>query len=275
MPIAGWVLAVLATVLWWRERARRERLRAQLLHRGWPREWPVPRIPLDALDPVFGPDRFGPTRATEVAFIGRGSLDVPGGTSDAEAWILSVLARRARGLFEFGTCTGKTSYLWARNAPADARVVTLTLAPEQRDAVAHTAGDDRRDERFAHRESVFTEFLYSGTDEAARITQLFGDSKQLDESPWFDFADVVFVDGSHAYSYVLSDSRKAMRIVRPGGLVLWHDYRGPSQTEGVYRALNELARTNALRHVDGTSLVAWRRPLDPAAPAPAQAPVLA
>jgi hypothetical protein len=30
---------------------------------------------------------------------------------------------------------------------------------------------------------------------------------------------------------------------------------------GVYAALNDLARTHALRHVEGSSLVAWRRPL--------------
>jgi hypothetical protein len=260
MMLAGWLVALLTGGLWVRERTRRERMRAQLLHRGWPTEWPIPRISLPQLDPIFTPGPFGPTVDTEVRLIGRGSMDVPGGTSDAEAWILSVLALRATALFEFGTCTGKTSYLWARNAPPDARIVTLTLAPEQRDGVQVESGDDRRDLRFARHESAFTEFLYSGTDVAHKVEQHFGDSKQFDESPYVDFADVVFVDGSHAHSYVRSDSAKAMRIVKPGGLVLWHDYRGPSLTVGVYAALNELARTHALRHVDGSSLVAWRRP---------------
>lgn len=261
MLLAGWVFTLIVGALWVRERTRRERMRAQLLHHGWPTEWPVTRIELPDLDPIFTPGPFGPTRDTEVRFIGRGSMDVPGGTSDAEAWILSVLALRATALFEFGTCTGKTSYLWARNAPPDARIVTLTLAPEQRDAVQAEAGDDRRDLRFARNESAFTEFLYTATEVADKVEQCFGDSKQFDESPYLDFADVVFVDGSHAHSYVVSDSEKAMRIVKPGGLVLWHDYRGPSLTVGVYTALNALARTHALRHVSGTSLVAWRRPL--------------
>jgi len=258
---AGWLIALGALALWLRERMRRERMRAQLLHRGWPREWPIARIALPALDPIFTPGPFGPTHATEVRLIGRGSMDVPGGTSDAEAWILSVLALHHTTFFEFGTCTGKTSYLWARNAPAYARIVTLTLAPEQRDSVQVEAGDDRRDLRFARHESAFTEFVYSHTDVAHKVEQHFGDSKQFDETPFLNFADVVFVDGSHARSYVVSDSAKAMRIVKPGGLVLWHDYRGPSLTVGVYRALNDLARTHDLRHVDGYSLVAWRRPL--------------
>ncbi len=253
-------IAVAAIALWMRERARRTRLRAQLLNRGWPRAWPLPMVSLPELDPVFTPDVFGPTRDTEVAFIGRGAMDVPGGTSDAEAWILAVLAKQAHGLFEFGTCTGKTSYLWARNAPPSARIVTLTLAPEQRDQVSVETADHSRDVRFARNESAFTEFVYSGTEVAHKVEQLFGDSKQFDETPYLNFADVVFVDGSHALSYVQSDSDKAMRIVKPGGLVLWHDYRGPDLTEGVFKALNALAETHTLRHVEGTSLVVWRRP---------------
>ena len=43
-------------------------------------------------------------------FIGRGSVMVPGGTSDTEAAILAVMATDAMRMFEFGTCTGKTTY---------------------------------------------------------------------------------------------------------------------------------------------------------------------
>jgi hypothetical protein len=93
-------------------------------------EWPIRRVLPEVVDPVLRPGPFGPTRDTEVAFIGRGPYVVDGGTSDAEAWILAVLAKRARTMFEFGTCTGKTAYLWARNSPTDARVITVTLAPE-------------------------------------------------------------------------------------------------------------------------------------------------
>lgn len=35
---------------------------------------------------------------------------VPGGTSDTEAAILAVMATDAMRMFEFGTCTGKTTY---------------------------------------------------------------------------------------------------------------------------------------------------------------------
>ena len=225
-------------------------------------EWPIRRVPPEEVDPVLRPGPFGPTRDTEVAFIGRGPYVVDGGTSDAEAWILAVLAKRARRMFEFGTCTGKTAYLWARNSPSDARVVTVTLAPDHLRDYKQEAADDPVDVQFALKESSHTEFLYSDSPVAAKVEQLFADSKALDVSPWAGRCDLVFVDGSHAYSYVVSDSAKALELVAPGGLVLWHDYAGPRHASGVYRALNELAQRLPLVRIEGTTLVAYRRPAE-------------
>ena len=114
--------------------------------------------------------------------------------------------------------------------------------------------------KFALRESSHTDFLYSGSPVAQKVQQLFGDSKTFDVSPWEGRCDLVFVDGSHAYSYVVSDSAKALELVAPGGLVLWHDYAGPRHAAGVYRALNELAQRLPLVRLEGTTLVAYRRP---------------
>ena len=223
-------------------------------------EWPIARVKPEVVDPVFRPGPFGPTRDTEVTFIGRGPYVVDGGTSDAEAWILAVLARRARLMFEFGTCTGKTAYLWARNSPPEAQVITLTLAPDLVASYRREFTDDASDIEFALKESTHTDFLYSGSPVAAKVTQLFGDSKTFDVSPWAGRCDVVFVDGSHAYSYVVSDSERALELVAPGGLVLWHDYAGPRHAPGVYRALSELAQRLPLVRLEGTTLVAYRRP---------------
>jgi hypothetical protein len=224
-------------------------------------EWPIPKVSPERIDPVFEPGPFGPGTRTEVAFVGRGPFVVEGGTSDAEAWILSVLAKRAQRMFEFGTCTGKTAYLLARNAPEGSRITTITLAPEERSEYHADAADDAGDVKYALRESAFTSFMYSGTPVESRIEQLFGDSKALDVTPWAGTCDLVFVDGSHAYSYVVSDSERALQLVRPGGLVLWHDYAGPRHSRGVFQALNELSRRLPLVRIDGTTLVAYRRPL--------------
>lgn len=232
-------------------------LRARQRQRGLFRRWPIPRITLDRLDARFRPDALGPTLATEITFVGRGTLRVPGGTSDAEAWILAVVAKDARVMFEFGTCTGKTAYLWARNQPAGGTVTTLTLPAEQADQVPGARGDDPVALTYAREESRISGFLYSGTAAEERILQVLGDSKAFDERPYAGRCDVVFVDGSHAYSYVVSDSAKALTMVRPGGLVLWHDYS--PECAGVFRALNELAQRLPLVHIEGTTLVAHRR----------------
>lgn len=259
MILAGVVLAVVfvaALSMAWaylRDRARRK-------GRGVFARWPIPQMPVHELDAAFRPGPLGPTLDAEATLIaGTDLLRVLGGTSDVEAWILAVLSKRARLMFEFGTASGRTAYLWARNSPPDATVVTLTLRAGDRDAYQRERGDAGSDVRNALAESAFSTFYYSGTPVESKVLQLYGDSKALDESPWAGRCDLVFVDGSHARSYVESDSRKALRLVRPGGLVLWHDYRGP-RLPGVYGALNALARELPLRHVAGTSLVAYRSP---------------
>ena len=232
--------------------------RAQVKQKGSFSAWPIKTISLPEIDPVFKTNEFGPTLETTVKFIGRGHLIVPGGTSDAEAWVLSVLAKNAKQIFEFGTCTGKTSYLMALNSPQDTQVTTLTLPPDQVNNYTVDPTDSKRATKNALSESAFTSFLYSGTPEEKKISQVFGDSKHFDERPFEGKMDLIFIDGSHALSYVFSDSKKAFAMVKPGGLILWHDYRGPYQNKDVYRALNKLSKEKKLFLIEGTSFIAHR-----------------
>jgi predicted O-methyltransferase YrrM len=175
--------------------------------------------------------------------------------------VLAVLSKHIDRAFEFGTCTGKTAYLWARNSQPNARITTLTLAPEQAKSASYGAGDSRKAGKRAEDESAFTKFLYSGTDVESKITQLYGDSKEFDETPYAGSCDLVFIDGSHAYSYVESDTQKALRMLRPGGVIVWHDYRWPGgSAKGVYEYLNRLRAELPLKHLRGTNMVAYRAP---------------
>jgi len=225
---------------------------------------PVPAIAVavEHLDPVFAPHPvFRPTLAAEVRFVGRGAMHVLGGTTDLESWVLAVLAKGARRLFEFGTCTGKTTYLWAVNAPPDARVTTLPLPPEAAGRITRRSADEAEAVDIAAGESRCTEFLYTGTEVESKVTQLFADSLMVDETPYVDSCDRVFVDGAHSYTYVASDLAKALRMVRPGGLVLWHDYYGSGDlTWGPHRYLAELAARLPIVRLEGTSLAVYRRP---------------
>lgn len=219
----------------------------------------IKAVPIEEFDPGFAVGQTGPSPAT--AFQSIPSYKVIGSIDDIESWILCNFSKTAKRVFEFGTCTGKTAYLMALNAPPDARITTLTLGPEQIAQYATGKSDDGEDTSSAINESVFDKFFYTGTPVASKIEQLFADSKHFDETPYAGQFDLIFVDGSHAKSYVESDSQKALRMVKPGGIVLWHDYRGPERTQGVFLSLNELEKKIPLVHIKHTCLVAYRRPL--------------
>jgi predicted O-methyltransferase YrrM len=65
---------------------------------------------------------------------------------------------------------------------------------------------------------------FAGAPQAARIHQLYGDSRAFDFSPWAGRVDLVLVDGGHEPDVVTADSRHAFELLRPGGLIIWDDY---------------------------------------------------
>lgn len=150
--------------------------------------------------------------------------------------------------FEIGTSNGKTSWMVANNIPT-ASVYTL-------DFPSIEAADEAELE--LTREHFFDVYdkgsSFANTPEKDRIDQLFGDSATFDFSPYRGKIDVVFVDGSHTYSYVKSDTKRAFEMLRRGGTVIWDDYPGHS---GVYALLHEIAPTlsHPLWHIAGTRLV--------------------
>ena len=121
-----------------------------------------------------------------------GSHSMPAGTTDREPWILCMLAKGSETVFEFGTASGKTVYLLARNAIRTANVITLTLPPDKLDLYHHEGGDSSRARKVALAESRQQIFVYRGAEVEPRITQLFGDSKALDTAPYRSRCDLVF-----------------------------------------------------------------------------------
>ena len=237
-------------------RFRRQYQAIKLRFRG-----PIRSVWASEFDPRFRETSIGPTIEAEATVIGAGSGSF-GSTSDTEASILGTLARGCTQVFEFGTATGRTTYILARNVEPGGRVTTLTLAPDDLENYHGDREDNARAMEKALTESQYGGFLYAGTAMENRVEQLYGDSKAFDETAWAGKCDLIFIDGAHAYSYIKSDSEKAFRMVRPGGVILWHDYRGPHvrPTRDVYRYLNEVHRNRPLTHLRGTSLIAWRAP---------------
>ena len=70
-------------------------------------------------------------------------------------------------MFEFGTGTGKTACLLARNAPDEGKVTTLTLRSEETNLSKYETGNDFKSA--ARKQAVVSEFIYSGTEVEPKI----------------------------------------------------------------------------------------------------------
>ena len=183
-------------------------------------------------------------------------------SGDVNLGELAVLAsaaaaiRAGNEIIEIGTFDGRTTLNFAINVSAQYHVFTLDLPPQAAPKFDLAPGERAYVEK-PRSGRRFLEAPPEWREATARITQLMGDSATFDWSPHLGRAGLVFVDGSHAYDYVIADSDTAFALLAKKGMVIWHDY---GVWEGVTRALEEIeaSRQLGLRHVRGTSLVVWR-----------------
>src|SRR4051812_315232 len=133
-----------------------------------------------------------------------------------EGYVLSLIAAylQPERIFEIGTGTGGSTLLMARQAP-EARIDTLDLGTE-----ASSLGVQKGDEPIDYGE---VGQLYRESPHAGHVTQHLGDSATFDFVPFFGRMDLVLVDGAHTFEYVGKDSRTALNLVRPGGVIVWDD----------------------------------------------------
>jgi predicted O-methyltransferase YrrM len=185
---------------------------------------------------------------------GLGSVNVHGSPARYCTLVLTALAMllRCERIFEIGTFRGDTSWLLAHNLPT-ARVYTLDLPGP--DAVATAKLDLTDPEYFA---SWDRGARFHGTPESARIVQLFGDAAAFDFTPYRGAMDLVFVDASHSYSYVRSDTEAALTMLSETGTIVWDDY---THYAGIHAYLNELAPSldRPIYHLLGTRLALYSR----------------
>ena len=171
----------------------------------------------------------------------------------AEAYVLSLITAfiRPKRIFEIGTASGQGTLLMARQAP-EASIDTLDLG-----ATPPALGVQADEPPWSEAASIGE--AYRGSEHADHITQHLGDSATFDYAPFAGRIDLVFVDGAHTYEYARSDSRNALSLLTPGGVVVWDDcnYRNP----GVSRALHELYRSGTdVYRVHGTRFAVHRSP---------------
>jgi len=131
-----------------------------------------------------------------------------------------VKFHQPKSIFEIGTFDGRTTMNMALNA-RDSELFTLDLP--QKESYRTKFRIKKGDLTFIDKEVSGKRFI--GTELEKRITQIYADSAKFDYSPYNDKIDLVFVDGSHTYEYVISDTEKALKLLKDGkGVIIWHDY---------------------------------------------------
>jgi hypothetical protein len=168
-----------------------------------------------------------------------------------ELMVLCAVAKytAARAVFEFGTFDGLTTWHLAANSDPDARVWTLDLP------LHHPA---RRapyyDRGVGKIQGITVGQHYQGTSEAGRIQQLYEDSLLFDPQPFHQQMDFCFIDASHEYEHVCRDTENALKMVRAGGVIFWHDYS--RWWPGVQKCLDDLSGALPVFRVAETALAA-------------------
>lgn len=177
------------------------------------------------------------------------SMPTPGGVYIEELAILCgiVALLKPKRIVEIGTTEGRTTLNLALYSPPDAEIITLDLPPDA-PPVAPESGPDYRQAGIAEPGVLFRNHPL-----AAKIHLVLADSTSFNWSPYERSVDLVFIDGAHDYESVRKDSENALRIVRPGGVILWHDYANLA-FPGVTMCLNELRRRLPIFWLSGTRL---------------------
>jgi predicted O-methyltransferase YrrM len=171
-----------------------------------------------------------------------------------ELVIVCMLVRRfqPKRIFEIGTFMGKTAYHLAANSDDDARIFTLDLPETDFSQTIAAIPYDQLLLRDGKRQEVG--YYFKRAPFRDKITQLFGNSARFDETPYIDSMDMVFVDADHSYPSVLSDTKKALRMIVKGvtgKMNVWHDLRPHGAVE---RAMVELCDRTKIFHIKDTAL---------------------
>ncbi len=181
--------------------------------------------------------------------------NIVGMTSDYEAWIISSLSKISKNIFEFGTCSGKTTYLMALNSCEDTKIISLTLKPSEINSIEKNHKDNKVSFRNIKNESIYEKFLFSGTEAENKIKVIFQNSLDFNEKNFEKDMDLIFIDGGHTYSIVKNDTEKSFNMLRNNGIILWHDYvPGKKSSKDVVKYLEELSKTKQIFHIENTSI---------------------
>lgn len=200
---------------------------------------------------IFPELRARPRRIVLEHLPGKGVQD----RVDALAYLALISAwLRPKMVFEFGTYRGRTALNFALNTPENCRIFTLDI-PEGQRPERLGRGNDADDWIMRHSD---TGRDYHDRDVSYKIEQLFGDSTRFDFRPFYGQIDLIFVDGGHDYEVARSDTRNALAMVAPGGVVVWDEFANYGDYHDVTRAVLDEVSVDQVVQIASTQLAVYR-----------------
>jgi predicted O-methyltransferase YrrM len=112
-----------------------------------------------------------------------------------------------------GTWAYGERILGASNAPQD--IVTANFGEDNLGPITYHRTDARG----------YIGRIYRERGLGNRVCQIYCDSRDWDSSNYPPgFFDSVLIDGGHESEVVINDTRKALQVLRRGGVIMWHDF---------------------------------------------------
>ena len=149
-------------------------------------------------------------------------------------------------IFEIGTFSGKTAINLQRNHDIS-EIYTMDIPPDS--DLSQTELEQKQNYKdvdelgYVGEEKLFDE-------DDPYIHQIWCDSAKFKPGKFKNNIDMMFIDGSHSYEYAKSDTYLALRMVKNGGVIFWHDfgYGHNSGWPGVDQWLEEF---NCIQYQEG------------------------
>ena len=171
---------------------------------------------------------------------------------------LAILTKAAspKQIFEIGTFRGRTALNFARNTSDECVIYTLDLSAEDHEKMM--VGTNAADKSII--QQSFTGVDYRNKDVSHKIKQLYGNSMEFDFRPYHGKMDIVFVDGAHDYEVVAADTQNALKMVKPGGQILWHDFANYGDYNDVVRAVLDNIPGERITQINNSQLALYQEP---------------
>jgi hypothetical protein len=133
---------------------------------------------------------------------------------DAEV-IANVMKNvKPKNALEIGTSTGLGTSLMAGNAP-DSTIYTINIPPEE---IISGAGGVHTTHAL-ETEKIGSEYRKRGH---KNVKQIFANT--LTWQPDLSGVEVAFIDGCHDTDFVVNDTIKVLKTMKPGSFIMWHDF---------------------------------------------------